>query len=339
MAGTLATWIVEFDASSAKSVEAALANLLNQLKGASAAQTAMNAQGLAGATAAAKSYQTLRSQVRELAAAFGIAGGGLALFRAGLAGTGDAQRLGFIIQQIAREFTSIFLPAIRAVTSNLQDLLGWFRSLTGEQQALISKLVLVTIGIKALNAAIAASPVYGFLAAFTILVSMADALGTALAPLRVIFNFFADTGIGAFILDMVILTAASYALMVALRALGKAGLDAGFGIAAGMVSATAGVVSLSGAMRGLQAAMGPIGWISLALGAIGASFMASNRKSERNRIGEQGGGAEDFEQMWFRIQRIATNTDVPLQQLRQLEIIASNTGRRLQNANQGLALT
>lgn len=54
--------------------------------------------------------------------------------RAGLQGTAEAARLSVQFQFLSREIASVFRPVVDSVTTQIAQLVEWFRGLTGEQQ-------------------------------------------------------------------------------------------------------------------------------------------------------------------------------------------------------------
>lgn len=84
------------------------------------------------------------------AAGYGFAaltGGILGFVTAGLRGTAEGNRLNYLFQQISMQIASIFLPAIRVVSKVLEDLLGWFRSLSGATQNQIFWWTSMTVAV------------------------------------------------------------------------------------------------------------------------------------------------------------------------------------------------
>lgn len=91
------------------------------------------------------------------ATAFSILTGSIMGFvRAGLQGTVEGMRLQFAFQQLSREITGVFLPVIDKVTAWVQKLVGWFRSLTGSQQDMIMKFVLIAAAVLAVVSVVGA---------------------------------------------------------------------------------------------------------------------------------------------------------------------------------------
>jgi hypothetical protein len=79
----------------------------------------------------------------------------LSFIRVGLSGTTTGERLAFQMQMISREIANLFLPYIEMLSNALARLIGWFRSLTGEQQDTIAKWTLFGLGALGAVAAIA----------------------------------------------------------------------------------------------------------------------------------------------------------------------------------------
>lgn len=88
------------------------------------------------------------TQAFTSAAGYGFAalsGSIMGFVTAGLAGTAEGQRFSYLFQQISREIAGIFMPTIRMASRWLENLLGWFRSLTGEQQRNYEKWALFAV--------------------------------------------------------------------------------------------------------------------------------------------------------------------------------------------------
>lgn len=61
----------------------------------------------------------------------GVVGG---FVTAGLAGTGQAERLGQALQNLSREIAGIFLPVVEKVIDGVKKVTSWFEQLSGHQQ-------------------------------------------------------------------------------------------------------------------------------------------------------------------------------------------------------------
>lgn len=61
------------------------------------------------------------------------------MFRQGLAASGAGQLLNLQMERLSHQIASIFVPQIKIVLDNLDKLVRWFRSLTGEQQETLRK--------------------------------------------------------------------------------------------------------------------------------------------------------------------------------------------------------
>jgi phage-related protein len=61
----------------------------------------------------------------------GVVGG---FVTAGLAGTGQAERLGQALQSLSREIAGIFLPVVEKVIDGVKKVTSWFEQLSGHQQ-------------------------------------------------------------------------------------------------------------------------------------------------------------------------------------------------------------
>jgi len=195
-------------ATSAEAAQRAIRNVVqastDQLRAQSeaAAEASKRANALiasqtAAATEAAKRHA---DGVRAVGLAFAaVSGTTLAWVRAGLQGTVEGERLSFTFQQISRQVSGVFLPAINAVTRALEHVLNWFRGLSGEQQGLIGKMTLLTVGLtgtsfaflklkanvqalspalmsagQAMATAFAANPVLGVIAAIGVLLTTTE---------------------------------------------------------------------------------------------------------------------------------------------------------------------
>jgi len=66
----------------------------------------------------------------------GVVGG---FVTAGLAGTGQAERLGQAMQELSREIAGIFLPVVEKVIEGIKKVTSWFEQLSGSQQDQILK--------------------------------------------------------------------------------------------------------------------------------------------------------------------------------------------------------
>jgi hypothetical protein len=66
----------------------------------------------------------------------GVVGG---FVTAGLAGTGQAERLGQAMQSLSREIAGIFLPVVEKVIDGIKKVTSWFEQLSGHQQDQIMK--------------------------------------------------------------------------------------------------------------------------------------------------------------------------------------------------------
>jgi hypothetical protein len=102
----------------------------------------------------AQSAQAVKGQSEKMATA-GLAVAGayayassklLGFVKAGLAGTTTGEALSQNFQAIQREVASIFLPTITALIQRLQQVVTWFRNLSGEQQQNISRWAMITVG-------------------------------------------------------------------------------------------------------------------------------------------------------------------------------------------------
>ncbi len=92
------------------------------------------------------------------AIATGASAGLTGIVLVGMRGTAEMERLGFSFQMLTREVANIFTPAIHAVIDTVQRVLVSFRSLTGDQQALVRNFV------GAAGAALAFATVAGMIA-------------------------------------------------------------------------------------------------------------------------------------------------------------------------------
>lgn len=295
-------------------------------------------------------------EFKNLAAAAGIVGVAFALLRAGLAGTGEMRLVAFYFTQIGREIASMFAPALHGLIDLLQKTFGWLSQLSGKQQELIGKAVLLTVAIKALNVAFAASPILGIVSAIGMVLtstergrgaivdmfraitdavtpaadaisSVVNALSPIISVLATIIDFIANNPIGQFVLTIAATTAAFYLMgQVAVSSFTKAtGSAAGMnlallGTAASANTAAAGVGRLSLALKALTAT-NPI---LLALAALGAvvglfsAFSGGNKGGEgHKRVGAGAGPDEDLEQTWMRLQVAGARTSDPAQRTRE----------------------
>lgn len=70
--------------------------------------------------------------------AFTVAAGVVSGFvRAGLSGTAAGERLAYVFTQFSREVASVFLPVIQLATAALEKITDWLRNLSGSGQAAI----------------------------------------------------------------------------------------------------------------------------------------------------------------------------------------------------------
>ncbi len=67
--------------------------------------------------------------------------------RAGLSGTTMGERLGLQFSLLSREIASLFIPVLEMVIGALQRVTDWFRSLSGETQALIGWTATAVVGL------------------------------------------------------------------------------------------------------------------------------------------------------------------------------------------------
>lgn len=132
--------------------------------------------------------QTIQEVGKRAAVAFGIATSAVMSFvRAGLEGTVQGQQLRLQWQLLSREIAGLAVPAIRALLHGIQQVTAWFRSLSGEQQAVLVRIVSVgaafmaaslilpklIVGVKALGGVLvllAANPVLAIVTALGALV-------------------------------------------------------------------------------------------------------------------------------------------------------------------------
>lgn len=137
-----------------------------------------------------------------VAAAYGVLTGMMGSWiRAGMQGTVEGERLGMTMQLLSREVASVFTPAIHGLTNALQNVLQWFRGMSGETQQTIGKVAgiavaflgLATIlpkiaaGIKMMGesmmAAFAANPILTVVAAIAALLVNTEAGRAAIGSL------------------------------------------------------------------------------------------------------------------------------------------------------------
>lgn len=104
----------------------------------------------------------------------------LSWVRAGLQGTVEGNRISMGFQLLSREIAGVFKPAIDSVTKSLFGIVGWFRSLSKEQQANIRIAALWVVGI--LGAAVAFKILIGvILATQTAMMALGTAITTVTA--------------------------------------------------------------------------------------------------------------------------------------------------------------
>ena len=151
--------------------------------------------------------------VTQAGLAYALAAGGvLAWVRAGLTATAEGERIAYLFGMISREVASVFLPIIRDLINVLQRVLNFFRSLTGEQQRLISMLVLTAAAVKLVGLAFAYNPITGWIAAFATLAYILEPVGYLFGKLLDFVKMLADNPLGQFILEVAVLTYAIGAL-------------------------------------------------------------------------------------------------------------------------------
>jgi hypothetical protein len=98
--------------------------------------------------AAQQQADRLTQSTRATTLAYAAASAGLLSWvRAGLAGTVQGEQLAYQQNQLSQQVASIFLPVVQRYTDALTRLVGWFRSLGGEQQAQIMRWSLFTVGL------------------------------------------------------------------------------------------------------------------------------------------------------------------------------------------------
>lgn len=201
-----------------------------------------------------KATQNVAAKVAASPAAIGAAVAGFQMLtaaargwvNAGLAGTGAGNLMQFQFQMLSREIASVFLPTINMVIRAIEAMVNWFRSLSGDQQAMIRHFVEAAAVMVVVNQVLGrvTTTVIGFVA--TLIGGMVAAAGSIVTTLVPAFLTlvgevlagsvtiasalgFATAGIST-ILGLV------GALASAFLSLGIAGATLGAGVAVGTAS-------------------------------------------------------------------------------------------------------
>lgn len=193
----IGAWYVDISAAGLSALGAAAATVQQQFtsletvfQGTLAAlrQYGVEARGLAAvaaeldkATAAARRYneeqrrgllEQRQASARVGGAALGMVSGAITR---GLSGTTEGAYISFLMQQLHREVSALFYPAILKVVDGLTRLVTWFQRLTAAQQETIGYVALVVAG------ALAAGPQLSALAAGIRVVTLAISANPILA--------------------------------------------------------------------------------------------------------------------------------------------------------------
>jgi phage-related protein len=337
MADTLATWLVEMDASSVR----ALSGLLDQVnEQAEAAAKALKDAGDEGKDAGDKGKAAAKDQlgmweklggsvkgaagqlVAFAASATGASAGLAGIMFAGLRGTAEMERLLFNFQQISREIANIFAPAIRAVVSVTNTLLAAFRDLTGDQQATIRNFVAAASGaalfaaaagsiipkiagigaaVSGLWAVMAANPVTAIVGAIGAMLAGTeqgrDALGEMFDAVKPIFEAIGEV---ASVVAEVLGPA-----LTAVAEIVKGVLVPVFVLLKPVFELIATVI------RGIAGA------VSALARFFGLARSDRERARPRDELNNASKGLESFEQTWRSLQQAIARQDVPREHLRE----------------------
>ena len=197
--------------------------------------------------------------------------------RQGIASSGWGAMIGLQFQFISREVASLFLPAIQQATHWLGNITGWFRSLSSSQQDNLAKWITLAAaaagaavylprianlfsGLKLAMMGFTANPLLAVIAGMVGLMATTEEGRESLASFAAAF-----AEIGATIAEMF-----APALKWVADLLSS---SAGKWIVFGTVAAFA-IFKITGALIAMQAAMGPVGWISALLAGITIGIVA-----------------------------------------------------------------
>lgn len=135
---------------------------------------------------------------------------------AGLMGTTQANRMQVQMQMLSREIAGIFAPLIDDVIGKLQDLVDWFKGLSGTQQANIRSWVMATAAMLGL-VAVMPKLIAGFMTLKTVLTGTTLGLG----PLAI--------AVGAIVAALALIPGVGQAATTAINGLSSAAAKAAEG--------------------------------------------------------------------------------------------------------------
>lgn len=274
--------------------------------------------------------------------------------QAGMQGTAQAVQLGTGMQFLSREIAGVFTPTINAVIDKVHSMVGWFRNLSGEQQALIRNTILMTAG---------------FTGAISIIDSTARSIVRMYEGLKVLFMFNPGLLITGMFTGLLMGSEegrkALGDLAHAFRPLLKAAADIAqafapfLQIVADIATVLAGVLQpvaewlgailskisplIAGliAMRIAMIAFNTVAWmnpfvaIAAAIAAVGigiyTAMSSTTKKEERQELSIAGKSFEGVEQTWLRLQETVNKQDMQRRQTEILEQIERNTRTDRQN--------
>jgi hypothetical protein len=203
---------------------------------------------------------------------------------AGLAGTGHGAALSLQFELLSRQIAGVFVPTINLVIRLVSELTSWFRSLGGEQQAMIRRWVeaaAVMIVVSQVASRLS-STIMGAIGSVVMgIVSVAGAIITTVIPAITTLASVAATAGTAVAVQLALATAGISVLIggialaaAALASLGIGGITAGAGITIGTESGRRGLMQLWNALGPIirefrQLGAGVLGAIGQALEQIG----------------------------------------------------------------------
>lgn len=152
------SYFVQFKAQGANEVIQGLSAIKAKVDAASAALNAFKISDdvRLSIRRAQEAQDNLEKSARRLTIVFGSLSAGLGLFiRSGLSGTIEGERLSLRFEMLSRQITALFLPALDTLTRTLERIVGWFRSLSGDQQNVLGTTALLAVGAVGLALAFA----------------------------------------------------------------------------------------------------------------------------------------------------------------------------------------